>query len=174
VTYCPPPPSDIEVRFAWVDSRGCTECTVARLRLVVDDKRILASSVMLQDYSDLNSHSSRAIDVTQSGGWDCANHTQDQSATDNRLIGVNFEVCVRLLRKRENDFHVGYVLRIKNPFPSQAYSIVTNVTFRVELLGTNSCRATLLTAQTQYESDPTAWVPLKSLREQACYFVTPG
>jgi hypothetical protein len=166
--------SDIEVRFAWIDSRGCADCTVARLRLAIDGRRIFASSVMLQDYSELSSNFNRAIELTQPGDWKCANHTQGQSAPDPRLVGMNFEMCARLLSIQGSDYQIGLITKMKKSAPRPDYRLVTNITFHVEIFGKNACQARLMNALTQYESDPNVWVPIQSARLQECYFVTPG
>ena len=49
----PGEPLNIHIAFAWLDSRNCPGCTTLRLRLLVDEQRVFASSVMLQDYADL-------------------------------------------------------------------------------------------------------------------------
>src|ERR1700739_2818793 len=76
-------PLNIHVKFTWLDKRGC--CNGEVLRLVIDGDRVFASSVMLQNYSDLESNYNRAIDLNAT--WKCADHTQDRSAPDPRGWG---------------------------------------------------------------------------------------
>jgi hypothetical protein len=166
--------SDIEVRFAWEDTRECLECTIARLRLAVDDTTVFASSVMLQNYSDLDSPHNRAIKIDSSGSLKCKNHTQDKSAPDSILWGVNFQLCVGLLSRSKNEITLEYLQKISKPYKFNAFNEITYATFRIKIVSSSLCSATLLGAEARYADKPTVEFPLTAVREQTCYFVTAG
>jgi hypothetical protein len=157
-------PLNIEVRLYWADSRNCLECTQDNLRLIVDGDRVFASSVMLLNYSDLNSKYNRAIQLDKS--WKCADHTQDNSAPGSQTRGQYHQICVRLSSHIGNIYTIDYSHRLKTP-RYEGY-VVINTRFSVEILGT-TCRTKLLTALT---SAPGRSLPLTGMREQTCYFVT--
>jgi hypothetical protein len=166
--------SDIEVRFSWVDNRACLECNIIRLRLALDGTTLFASSVMLQNYSDLDTHYNRAIQLDPSANWRCANHTQDQSAPNSSIRGVNFELCLRLAHRSENEILLDYQQKISKAYQPTIVDLVTYATFLVNISSpTGSCSATLLSAGARYADQPTTVLPATAFREQTCYFVSP-
>lgn len=162
---------DVEVQFAWTDEVGCPECTIARLRLAIEGTKVSASSVMLEDYADIDTNHNISIEVE--GKWTCDNHTQGQSAPDPHNWGVNYEVCVKLLgRKATREFTIDYVSKITNP--GIKYKTIFDVIFKIEITSPNSCEAFLLSARSQYAIKPGVWMPAIAPTQQRCYFVTPG
>jgi hypothetical protein len=161
---------DIEVRFGWTDSFGC--CVTANLRFFIDGAKVSASSVMLGEYADLDTHRSRSIEVSPKGDWNCADHTQGRTDPDPRNWGVNYEVCVKLVSGASADPRIfDYVLRIKNP--EVKYTSIIDVIFKLEVVRYGSCHASLVSARTRYPNATGAWVAATAPTEQTCYFVAP-
>jgi hypothetical protein len=166
---------DILVNFRWIDVRNCPNCTLAVLHILTSGDTMMVFSVMLQDYSQLDTRNNignigRAVD--RSGSWKCANHTQGPSAPDPRVVGATFEDCIRLLNRSGSHYTMEFVQKIKEPAPSERYVLITDVSFQLDILSDSLCRTRLLSASTIYMDAPNTPVPPSAIREQSCSLVS--